>query len=139
MYEKTIKYTDYNGEERTEKFNFNVTKAELIKMELGTVGGFGEFCQRIINARDIPEIARVFEEIIKMSYGVKSPDGRSFVKSPELTKSFMETEAYSELYLELLSDAHALAEFIKHIVPKDIANGLTEDENGMLIVKDNNA
>ena len=120
MIKKTITYTDYNGNERTENFYFGLNKAEIMDMELSVTGGMRQLLQMIIDKQDIPKIIEAFKKIIKMSYGEKSPDGRRFIKSEELTEAFVQTEAYSELYMELISDADAAANFINGIVPADI-------------------
>lgn len=121
MLKKLINYVDYDGKERSENFYFNLTKAELMDMELGTVGGMQQLIQLIIDKQDIPEIIKAFKKIIMMSYGEKSPDGRRFIKSDALSEAFAQTEAYSNLYMELISDASAAAAFINGIVPADVA------------------
>jgi len=127
MLKKLIKYVDYDGKERSENFYFNLTKAELLDMELGTVGGMQQLIQLIIDKQDIPEIIKAFKKIIMLSYGEKSPDGRRFIKSQELSDAFAQTEAYSNLYMELISDAKAAAAFINGIVPADVAKRAEEE------------
>ena len=105
MLKKTITYTDYDGLERTEEFRFNLTKAELMDMELTTVGTFSKLMQKIIDEKDMVRLAKYFKELILKSYGVKSDDGKRFIKSPELSEAFSQTEAYSELYMELLGSS----------------------------------
>ena len=119
MLKKTITYTDYNGVERTEDFFFNLTKAEIMEMEMGTTGGMAEMIQRIVDAQDAPAIIKVFKELILKAYGEKSPDGKRFMKSEEISKGFESTEAYSILFMELASDADAAAAFVNGIVPVD--------------------
>lgn len=121
MLKKLIKYTDYDGHERSENFYFYMSKAELMEMELGTVGGMQNLIQLIIDKQDIPKIMEAFKTIILKAYGEKSPDGRRFIKSEELSKAFSQTEAYSNLYMELITDADAAARFINGIVPDDVA------------------
>ena len=121
MLKKLIEYTDYNGKKRKENFYFNLTKAELMEMELGTVGGMQNLIQLIIDKQDIPEIIKAFKMIILKSYGEKSADGVRFIKSDELSSAFSQTEAYSNLYMELISNAEAAAAFINGIVPADLA------------------
>lgn len=121
MYKKTITYTDYNGNERTEDHYFDLSKAEIMEMQLSVNGGFDAMLQSIIEAKDIPALAKLFKEIICKSYGKKTPDGREFEKSEQITKSFTQTGAYSELYMELCTDAKAAAEFINGIIPKGLA------------------
>lgn len=121
MLKKTIKFTDYNGVERVEDHYFNLSKAESMEIELSTTGGLSEMIRRIVAAQDTPAIIKIFKELILKAYGEKSPDGRQFVKSPELSKAFSETEAYSVLFMELATDADAAAQFVNGIVPNETA------------------
>lgn len=120
MLKKTIPYKDYNGVERIEDFYFNLSKAEAMEMELSITGGLTEMIRKIVAAQDTPTIIATFKQIILKAYGEKSPDGRRFIKSEELSKAFSETEAYSILYMELATNANAAAEFVNGIVPKDV-------------------
>ena len=117
MLKKTITYTDYNGTERKEDFYFNLTKTELMEMEMGTEGGLAEMITRIVNAQDSPAIMKIFKDLILTAYGEKSQDGRRFVKSSEISTAFAQTEAYSQLFMELATDADAAAAFVNGIVP----------------------
>ena len=125
MKKETIVYTDYNGVERKEYFFFNFTKAELLEMELGTTGGLSEMIQKIIDTHDTPAIIKIFKEIVLKAYGQKSPDGKRFIKTPELTTEFMQTEAYSTLFMELATNTDKAADFINKIVPQDMAQKAT--------------
>lgn len=122
MLKKTIKFTDYNGNEREEDFYFNLTKAEIAEMNLSTAGGMEQMLKDIIAAQDMPKIAALFKDIILRAYGVKSADGRRFIKSKDLSAEFSQTEAYSELYMEILSDqtGEVAAAFINGILPAEI-------------------
>lgn len=122
MLKKTIEYTDYNGVQRKEDFYFNFSEAELAEMQLKIPGGMAEMINRIVNAREDTEIIRLFKELILQSYGEKSPDGKRFMKSAEISKAFSETEAYSKLFMELASDSDAAANFVKAIIPGSIQN-----------------
>ncbi len=120
MLVKTITYEDYNGEKRTEDFMFNLSKAEIAEMETSVAGGLKEMLTKIIQAKDVPQLAKFFKQIILSSYGEKSSDGRRFVKSEELATEFSQTPAYSELYMELATDSAAASAFINGIVPKGL-------------------
>ena len=119
MLKKTITYTDYDGNERTEDFFFNLTKAEVLEMEMGINGGMTKLIQRLVAEQDMERISKTFKDIILRSYGEKSLDGKYFEKSPELSKRFSQTEAYSELFLELL-DPEKASVFINGILPQDV-------------------
>lgn len=121
MLKKLINYTDYDGRDRSENFYFYLSKAELMEMELSSVGGMQNLIQLIIEKQDIPKIMEAFKTIILKAYGEKSPDGRRFIKSKELSEAFSQTEAYSNLYMELVTNAEAAAMFINGIVPEDVA------------------
>ena len=121
MLKKSIKYTDYNGVERSEDFYFNLSKAELMEMEMSTAGGLAEMITKIVAAQDQPAIIKLFEELILKAYGEKSADGKRFIKSDELAAAFSQTEAYSELFMELSTDSDKAAEFVNKIIPADLA------------------
>lgn len=120
MLKKTITFTDYDGNERKEDFWFNLSKAEILEMELLTEGGMENLIDKVIASQDIPGLVKIFKELILKSYGEKSADGRRFVKNEQLTTEFTQTEAYSQLFMELASDAEAAAAFINGIIPNDI-------------------
>lgn len=120
MLKKTITYRDYNDMERTEDFYFNLTKAEIMEMELGTTGGFTEMVQKIIDTQNIPQIAKVFKDLVLKAYGEKSPDGRRFIKNDEIRDGFAQTEAYSDLFMELSTNPDAAAAFVNGIIPDNI-------------------
>lgn len=127
MLKKTIKYTDYNDVEREEEFYFNLSKAELMDMQMKEVGGLDALINRIIKTKDVPAVMEMFKELILKCYGEKSADGKRFIKSPELSKEFSETEAYSELYMELATDSKAASEFINGVIPQSLRKQLDDD------------
>lgn len=121
MLKKTITYTDYNGSERTENFYFNLTKAEIMEMELTAEGGLSAMIEDVVAAKDTPTIIKVFKDLVLKAYGEKSLDGRQFMKEDEngrpLANKFKQTEAYSQLFMELATDDKAAAEFVNGIIP----------------------
>lgn len=125
MLKEVIKFTDYNGVEREVAYWFNLTKAELMEMEMSEVGGFAEMVQRIIDAQDTPTLVKIFKEFILKAYGEKTPDGTGFMKFDDegrpLSRKFVQTEAYSELFMKLATDAEAAAAFINGVVPAEVA------------------
>ena len=118
MLVKEITYTDYDGYERTEKFYFNFTKAELIQWDAKSPGGLKNHLEKMVSERDVKRIFETFEEIILAAYGVKSEDGKRFIKSKEISEEFKQTEAYSVLFMELIKDEMSMANFVNVIVPQ---------------------
>lgn len=116
MLKKTITYVDFAGIQRTEDFYFNLTDAELAQFELRTEGGFKEMIERITNAKSQLELVELFDRLIMASYGVKSADGRRFVKNDAVREEFRSTQAYSDLYMELVTDSKKAADFFNAIV-----------------------
>lgn len=117
MLKETIEYTDYNGTKRTEDFYFNLSKAEVLEMEMSTAGGLAEMITNVIAAQDTPAIIKIFKDLVLKAFGVKSPDGKRFEKSEELSKAFSQTEAYSILFMKLATNAEEAAKFINGIIP----------------------
>ena len=120
MLKKTIKYTDYDGNEREEDFYFNLSKAEITEMEMSKEGGMSEYIKKISATQNGPELIKLFKDIIIKSYGEKSLDGKRFIKNKELTEAFTQTEAYSELFVELASNADEAVKFVNGIMPKNM-------------------
>ena len=117
MLTKTIKYTDYNETEREETFYFNLSKVEVAEMEMSVDGGWVKWVEKVVETQSEPELIKIFKQIVLQAYGEKSPDGRRFIKSDELSKAFSETGAFEVLFMELATDAEAAAAFFNGIVP----------------------
>lgn len=120
MLKKTVTYVDYNGVERTEDFYFNLSKAEVTEMELSVEGGFSKMLEEIVKSNDNARIIELFKEMVLKAYGEKSADGRRFIKSKELAEAFSQTEAYSEIFMELALDEKAAAAFVNGIMPANL-------------------
>lgn len=118
MLKKTITYTDYNGTERTEDFYFNLSQAEIMDMEMSIEGGLAQKINKIVDAKDNVALYKLFTDLITKAYGEKSSDGRRFVKSSEISESFTQTEAYSVLLNEFVTDSDSAAKFVNAIIPK---------------------
>lgn len=124
MIKKTITYTDYDGNSRTEDFYFNLSKPELMEMDFSASGGMEKMIKKIIDTQDTQKIIEVFKDIILRSYGEKSPDGKRFIKVRDghsLSEEFAQTEAYSELFMELATNDKAASEFINGVIPQSLA------------------
>ena len=117
MLKKTITYVDYDGNERTEDFYFNLTKAEVTEMEMSQKGGLVNTIQKIVAEQNSQRIIEIFKDLILKSYGEKSLDGKRFIKSKELREEFEQTEAYSDLFMELAQNAESAAAFVNGIIP----------------------
>lgn len=121
MLKKTITYEDFNGTTLKEDFFFHLSKAELIELEMSHQGGLSATLARIVAAEDAKSIIEEFKNIILTSYGVRSDDGKRFIKSQELREEFVSTEAYSTLFMELVTDTDAAVEFVNGVIPAGMA------------------
>lgn len=122
MYVKTITYTDFNNVERTEDFYFNLTEAEVIEwLTTNSSATLGEVLDGMRRKNDIQGILSSTKDLIYRAYGEKSADGRRFVKTPEVKANFMETPAYSKLFMEISTDANKAVEFLNAVIPSDLA------------------
>ena len=120
MVKKTIKYSDYNGKEREEDFYFNLSKVELLEMEMSTEGGLENKIKKIVESNNKYDIIKYFKDIIRQSYGKKSEDGKRFIKDPKDFEEFAQTEAYVNLFMELATNSDAAANFINGIIPQGL-------------------
>lgn len=127
MLKKTIKYTDFNGVERTQDFYFYLSKTDLTKLNARVEGGIQNKFEKMINKIDVKELVATVDELILSSYGERSDDGVRFIKSAELSKEFSQTNAYDELFMSLINDPDALADFIKKILPQELQAKIDEE------------
>lgn len=137
MLKITKTYEDWNGMERTEDFYFNLTEAEITELQIGTVGGFAETIEKIINAKEQSELIKLFKDLVLMAYGEKTADGRHFRKNDEVKNGFVDNPAYSIIFMELVSDAEKAAEFINGIMPKSIDKAELQKKTNELMAKYN--
>lgn len=126
MFKKIIKFEDYNGVERTETHYFNLTKSELVKMELSINGGFSKKLETIMAELNGAEIIKTVEDLIRKSYGVKTPDGKGFDKNIKHFEAFEQSPAYDVMFMEFVTDAAKLAEFVNGIIPADLSKQVAE-------------
>lgn len=121
MIKKTVTYKDFDGNERTEDFYFHLTEQELTEWELSVDGGLSGVLKRIISSNDNRKMVEIFKDLLIRSYGVKTPDGRGFIKNQEVLNDFIYTQAFSDIYMELATDDKAASEFVNGIIPASIA------------------
>lgn len=126
MLKKTITCTNFNGVETTEDYWFNLSESEILEMQLGTAGGLDESIKQIVAGMDLPSMVKFFKDFVLKSYGVKSPDGKRFIKNDEIREAFSQTNAYNKLFMELAFDDEAAAEFINGVIPQDVADKMAE-------------
>lgn len=116
MIAKTVKYTDFNGNEREERLYFNLSKTELTKMQVGMEGGFDKYIKGVVESGNHAKLIEIFDELIIKAYGQKSEDGSRFIKSKTAQEEFAQSVAYDELFMEIASDEKAAVEFMNGIL-----------------------
>ena len=124
MFKKKVTYTDYNGQERTEDFYFNLSRSELIMLESTTPGGYAAMLQRIIDSKDQRQLMNEFTNLIKMSYGVKSEDGKHFIKNEEVVNDFLNSAAFDQMFLEFFTEENAASDFANGVLPSSMNNDI---------------
>lgn len=126
MLKREITYEDFDGNKQTDTFYFNLTRSEMIELEVGYKDGLEAVLRRIIETNDRQKLIAEFKNLVLLAYGVKSEDGKRFIKSDQLREEFTQTPAYDSLFMELATNDDAAATFIKGIVPKDFAKELPD-------------
>ena len=120
MIKKTVTYTDYNGEKRTETFYFHYSEAEILDMEMSEEGSFAERIQRIIDAKDKTALMKLVKKFVIDAYGVKSEDGKRFMKNDDVKAAFLECPAYSDIFMDTVTDDELAAEFVNGVIPSSM-------------------
>jgi len=128
MLKKEIKYTTFDDEEVSDIFYFNISKAELVELQVDYVEGFDKAINRIVEAEDTQKLIKEFKSLVLFSYGEKSPDGKRFIKNDQLREEFAQSAAYSELFMQLATNANAASEFINSVIPKGLGEALDQDK-----------
>lgn len=129
MLKETVTYIDYNENERTDELYFNLTDAEIMELELSTPGGLAGMINRVIAAQDQPTIIKIFKDFILKAYGVKSPDGKRFIKNDEVRAEFEQSEAYSIMFMRLATDAKYAADFVNGLVSAEKRQAIAQKLN----------
>ena len=129
MLKREITFTDFNGDQQTEIHYFNLTKSELVELEVKFQGGLEANVRAIMDAQDHATLLENFKQIILMSYGIKSPDGKRFDKSDEIRNNFKNSAAYDQLFMELATDENAGANFVQSLLPKDLVEEVRKDQS----------
>ena len=126
MYKKNITYVDFNGNERTDPFYFNLSDAEILELQVEYGGNMSQIMGSMLEKGDAKGLLGIITNLIKSSYGEKSNDGRRFMKNQEIRDSFVTTDAYSKLVLELLNDEKEFEKFMSGIIPSERREALNE-------------
>lgn len=126
MYKKNITYTDFNGDERTDAFYFNLSDAEILELQVGYGGDMSRIMSNMLEKRDAKGLLGIITDLIRTSYGEKSSDGKRFMKNQEVKDSFVTTDAYSKLVLELLNDEKEFEKFMTNVIPAAKREALNE-------------
>ena len=123
MHTHTITYVNFNGETKTKQVNFNLTEAELTKLQKDYlhVGGINKVMDEAIASGDTKQLLDFFELLVHRSYGIKSADGEEFDKSPEIMAHFEFQAYYSNLYMSFFEDNGEVGQaFIRAVMPADL-------------------
>lgn len=120
MLKRNITYEDFNGDKVTDTHYFNLTRTEIVELEVGYDGGLEQTIKRITETKDYKSLIAEFKKLVLLSYGIRSEDGKRFIKSDILREEFSQTAAYDALFIELATDADAATLFVQGIIPKDM-------------------
>ena len=126
MLKKSITFEDFNGNKRTKEYYFNLSTAEVVEMETSVDGGYADMLKRIIAATDANNLIKEFKAFILAAIGEKSEDGEYFTKNDDIRNRFASSPAYSELFVELASNANSAAEFFIGVLPAEFGEHLRE-------------
>lgn len=135
MLKKTITYTDYNGEERTDDFYFNLNKVECMELEFSVSPGetLSNYIQVLVDSQDMGTVIATIKKIVLMSYGIKSPDGKRFIKNAKIRDDFEQSPAFEQLYWDLITDSESAADFLSGVMPSAVRDSLGDNPKKELL------
>jgi hypothetical protein len=125
MISKTITYTDFAGKERTETLYFHLTQEELVLLEFEHEKGFADYLEKIAATEDRKQLIGIFKEMVLMSYGERSEDGRNFRKSDAIREDFASTNGYVKIFMDLVNGTvDEMVQFIAGVFPNELTKGV---------------
>lgn len=135
MIQREITWTNFADEEVSKTYYFHITKAEAVEEFLGfakgsNVNDFETILKEIIASRDNKKIIGHFKTLLIASVGLRSADGRQFIKDEEITKEFKYSGAMDELLMWMFQNADGAAEFILGMFPKEFVQ--VGEEKGVI-------
>ena len=126
MHKRAITYIDYDDNEVTDVFYFHISEPELIDLEVENEKGLQHFLRKIIETKDNKALVDMLKRLVLMAYGVKSDDGKRFIKNDQLRTEFSQTAAYNKLFMDLALDFNVAADFIRGILPKSMTGNFDQ-------------
>lgn len=120
MYKKELTFKDYDGKQRTETLLFHLNEVELVDIEVdkGPKGMLG-YLENIQKTENTAEAVRFIKDLLRKSYGIKSDDGRQFIKSDAIWDDFSQTAAYPAMFALLVQSEVELEAFITGLPPAE--------------------
>lgn len=119
MITREVTYTDYNGDEQTEKYYFDLTVPEMLELSFSSAGDIQSTLERLSNSRKVGEIFNIIQTLIFKSVGVKSDDGKRFVKNEEVLNDFKQSRGYESFLMKMMQDTDYASKFIEQLIPQD--------------------
>jgi len=130
LFKKTVTYKDYNGDEQTDTYWFHLSEDEVTVIEYEAVTdrtlGLADMIEKIVKDMKGKEMIGIITNLVEKAYGIRSTDGKRFIKTPELYEEFKSTAGYSKFFFELVTNADTLVEWFNGLLPENLAE-LAED------------
>lgn len=130
MLKRDITYENFNGDLVTETYYFNLSKSEILSLDASYENGLNDAIQKIIDKKDTKALIHEFQKLILLAYGIKSEDGKRFIKNDTIREEFIQSAAYDLLFIELATNDALAAEFMLGIMPKDMAQAAQKELKG---------
>lgn len=125
MYKVDLEHENFDGETVTSTLYFNITKTRLAKNlelrdELDEIQKMIGGETRELTPGEIQKIVNLVEKIMKISYGVRSEDGKRFDQRADRWEEFQQTAAYDAFLYSLFETPSKATEFMVGVMPKDL-------------------
>jgi hypothetical protein len=111
MFKHNIDYVDFNGTERNEDFYFHLSSVEVTRLEAEIGRDLNTHIKELTANQDMKTLLDFLERILLGAYGRKTSDGKSFIKNKDLRTEFEYSNAYAEIFEQMLTNPDLAKKF----------------------------
>lgn len=118
MYKHPVTYIDFNGNERKEDLYFHLSVPEVTRLEAEIGMSMEKYIKEVTANQKLDELLGFLEKILLNAYGVKTLDGKSFRKTKEIREEFEYSQAYAEVFEQMVTDPEVAKRFGENVADK---------------------
>lgn len=115
MFKHSVEYVDFNGSDRKEDLYFHLSLPEVTRLEAEIGMGLEDYIKGLTTNQELNTLLAFLERMLLSSYGQKTSDGKSFIKSQVIREAFEYSQAYAEIFEQVLSNPDLARKFGENV------------------------